>query len=134
MSSSPHSCTGTNTQTAIDTKACTHVIDLVATLPPKHAAVVATEASVDRIDRDSDGLPHQNGYLSSRGGNQNRWHSLVSCDHGESTTSRFGLTCRSTAAMSCRSLRCGTFLAAAIAATWRPAFRPSQRPFLAVYL
>jgi hypothetical protein len=31
----------------------------------------------------------QNGYLSSRGGGQNRWHSLVSCDHGDSTTSRF---------------------------------------------
>jgi hypothetical protein len=31
----------------------------------------------------------QKGYLSSRGGYQNRWHSLVSCDHGDSTTSRF---------------------------------------------
>jgi hypothetical protein len=31
----------------------------------------------------------QNGYLSSRGGYQNRWHSLVNCDHGDSTTSRF---------------------------------------------
>eukprot|EP01047_Picozoa_sp_COSAG01_P033667 COSAG01_NODE_2487_length_7592_cov_4.423328_2_plen_137_part_00 len=31
----------------------------------------------------------QNGYLSSRGGCQNRWHSLVNCDHGDSTTSRF---------------------------------------------
>jgi hypothetical protein len=31
----------------------------------------------------------QNGYLSSRGGCQNRWHSLVSCDHGDSTTGRF---------------------------------------------
>jgi hypothetical protein len=31
----------------------------------------------------------QNGYLSSRGGCQNRWHSLVNCDHGDSTSSRF---------------------------------------------
>jgi hypothetical protein len=30
----------------------------------------------------------QNGFLSSRGGCQNRWHSLVNCDHGDSTTSR----------------------------------------------
>jgi hypothetical protein len=30
----------------------------------------------------------QNGCLSSRGGCQKRWHSLVSCDHGDSTTSR----------------------------------------------
>jgi hypothetical protein len=30
-----------------------------------------------------------NGYLSSRGRCQNRWHSLVNCDHGDSTTSRF---------------------------------------------
>jgi hypothetical protein len=30
----------------------------------------------------------QNGYLSSRGGCQKRWHSLVNCDHGDSTTSR----------------------------------------------
>jgi hypothetical protein len=34
----------------------------------------------------------QNGYLSSRGGCPNRWHSLLNCDHGDSTTSRFGLT------------------------------------------
>jgi hypothetical protein len=33
---------------------------------------------------------HQNGCLSSRGGCPNRWHSLVSCDHGDSTAS--GLT------------------------------------------
>jgi hypothetical protein len=31
----------------------------------------------------------QNGYLSSRSGCQHRWHSLVSCDHGDSKTSRF---------------------------------------------
>jgi hypothetical protein len=31
----------------------------------------------------------QNGYLSSRGGCQNRWHSLVNCDYGDSTSSRF---------------------------------------------
>jgi hypothetical protein len=31
----------------------------------------------------------QNGYLSSRGGCPNRWHSLVNCDHGDSTSSRF---------------------------------------------
>jgi hypothetical protein len=31
-----------------------------------------------------------NGYLPSRSGCPNRWHSLVSCDHGDSTTSRFG--------------------------------------------
>jgi hypothetical protein len=31
----------------------------------------------------------QNGYLSRRGGCQNRWHSLVSCDQGDSTISRF---------------------------------------------
>jgi hypothetical protein len=31
----------------------------------------------------------RNGYLSSRGGCPNRWHSLVSCDHGDSTTIRF---------------------------------------------
>jgi hypothetical protein len=31
----------------------------------------------------------QNGYLSSRGGCQNRWHLLVNCDHGDSTSSRF---------------------------------------------
>jgi hypothetical protein len=31
----------------------------------------------------------QNGYLSSRGGCPNRWHSLVSCDHGDPTASRF---------------------------------------------
>ena len=31
----------------------------------------------------------QNGYLSSRGGYPNRWHSPVSCDHGDSTTSGF---------------------------------------------
>eukprot|EP01049_Picozoa_sp_SAG25_P002945 SAG25_NODE_160_length_13390_cov_9.002708_13_plen_90_part_00 len=31
----------------------------------------------------------QNGYLLSRGGCQYRWHSLVSCDHGNSTTGRF---------------------------------------------
>jgi hypothetical protein len=31
----------------------------------------------------------QNGYLSSRSGCPNRWHSLVGCDHGDSTTSRF---------------------------------------------
>jgi hypothetical protein len=31
----------------------------------------------------------QKGYLLRRGGCQNRWHSLVSCDHGDSTTSRF---------------------------------------------
>jgi hypothetical protein len=30
-----------------------------------------------------------NGYLSSRGGCQNRWHSLLNCEHGDSTTSRF---------------------------------------------
>eukprot|EP01047_Picozoa_sp_COSAG01_P084976 COSAG01_NODE_18475_length_1073_cov_1.410678_1_plen_87_part_10 len=30
----------------------------------------------------------QKGYLSSRGGCQNRWHSLVNGDHGDSTTSR----------------------------------------------
>jgi hypothetical protein len=34
-------------------------------------------------------LRSHNGYLSSRGGRQHRWHSLVSCDHGDSTTSRF---------------------------------------------
>jgi hypothetical protein len=33
-------------------------------------------------------LCSQNGYLSGRGGCQNRWHSLVNCDHGDSTTSR----------------------------------------------
>jgi hypothetical protein len=31
----------------------------------------------------------QNGYLSSRGGCPNRWHSRVNCDHGDSTTSHF---------------------------------------------
>jgi hypothetical protein len=31
----------------------------------------------------------QNGYLSSRGGCQKRWHLLVNCDHGDSTTSLF---------------------------------------------
>jgi hypothetical protein len=31
----------------------------------------------------------QNGYLSSRSERQNRWHSLVKCDRGDSTTSRF---------------------------------------------
>jgi hypothetical protein len=31
----------------------------------------------------------QNGYLSSRGGCQNRWHSLVNCDLGDSINSRF---------------------------------------------
>jgi hypothetical protein len=31
----------------------------------------------------------QNGYLSSRGGCQSRWHSLVNCDHSDSTGSRF---------------------------------------------
>jgi hypothetical protein len=30
-----------------------------------------------------------NGYLSSRGGCQNRWHSRRNCEHGDSTTSRF---------------------------------------------
>jgi hypothetical protein len=30
----------------------------------------------------------QNGHLSSRGGCQDRWHSLVNCNHGDSTTSR----------------------------------------------
>jgi hypothetical protein len=31
----------------------------------------------------------QNGYLLGRGGCQHRWHSLVNCDHGDSTSSRF---------------------------------------------
>jgi hypothetical protein len=31
----------------------------------------------------------QHGYLSSRSGCHNRWHSLMNCDHGDSTTSRF---------------------------------------------
>jgi hypothetical protein len=31
----------------------------------------------------------QKGYLASRGGRHNRWHSLVNCDHSDSTTSRF---------------------------------------------
>jgi hypothetical protein len=31
----------------------------------------------------------QNSYLWRRGGCQNRWHSLVHCDHDDSTTSRF---------------------------------------------
>jgi hypothetical protein len=31
----------------------------------------------------------QNGHLLSRGGGPNRWHSLVNCDRGDSTTSRF---------------------------------------------
>jgi hypothetical protein len=31
----------------------------------------------------------QNGFSSSRGGFQSRWHSLVNCDYGDSTTSRF---------------------------------------------
>jgi hypothetical protein len=31
----------------------------------------------------------QDGYLLRRGGCQNRWHSLLNCDHGDSTTSRF---------------------------------------------
>jgi hypothetical protein len=34
-------------------------------------------------------LLQSNGYLSSRGGCQHRWHALVKCDHGDSTTSRF---------------------------------------------
>jgi hypothetical protein len=34
----------------------------------------------------------QNDYLSSRGGGQNRWHLLVNCNHGDSTTSRFRRT------------------------------------------
>jgi hypothetical protein len=36
------------------------------------------------------------GYLASRGRGQNRWHSLVKCDHGDATTRRFdslALTC-----------------------------------------
>jgi hypothetical protein len=37
----------------------------------------------------------QSGYLTSRGGWQNRWHSLVNCDHGHSTTSRFDSPARS---------------------------------------
>jgi hypothetical protein len=45
----------------------------------------------------------QNGYLSSRGGCQNCWHSLVDCDHGDSTTSRFDSPLTTTAAC-CLSL------------------------------
>jgi hypothetical protein len=32
--------------------------------------------------------PVRIGYLLGRGGGQHRWHSLVRCDHGDSTTSR----------------------------------------------
>jgi hypothetical protein len=37
--------------------------------------------------------PVQNGYLLRRGGCQNRWHSLVNCNHDDSASSRFRLTC-----------------------------------------
>jgi hypothetical protein len=39
----------------------------------------------------------QNGILSSRGGYPNRWHSLVSCEHGDATTRRFDSPRRSSA-------------------------------------
>jgi hypothetical protein len=51
-------------------------------------------------------LLQSNGYLSSRGGCQHRWHALVKCDHGDSTTSRFGRTAPlSAAAAACSCAR-----------------------------
>jgi hypothetical protein len=47
----------------------------------------------------------ENGYLSRRGGCQNRWHSLVNCDHGDSTTSRIALAPQVEVASSSRHQR-----------------------------
>jgi hypothetical protein len=58
------------------------------------SGIVAHERKTNAMGRLIAGCPsvftcHQNGYLSSRGGCQNCWHSLVNCDHGDSTASRF---------------------------------------------
>jgi hypothetical protein len=72
--------------------------------------------------------PVQNGYLLRRGGGQNRWHSLVNCNHGDSSSSRFGLTlvaslcaqpCRAACACS-RALR-GCAAGASMVVTLAPA-------------
>eukprot|EP01047_Picozoa_sp_COSAG01_P011224 COSAG01_NODE_491_length_16354_cov_26.550784_3_plen_191_part_00 len=54
---------------------------------PSRSAMSLASASVPVCDWMLCGSP--NGYLLSRGGCPNRWHSLVSCDHGDSTTGRF---------------------------------------------
>eukprot|EP01047_Picozoa_sp_COSAG01_P043296 COSAG01_NODE_3835_length_5649_cov_36.487474_9_plen_173_part_00 len=52
----------------------------------------------------------QNGGLSRRGGCPNRWHSLVKCDHGDSTAGRFDSDSPPPPAGTCR----------AHPAAWRP--------------
>jgi|EP01047_Picozoa_sp_COSAG01_P059722 hypothetical protein len=39
-----------------------------------------------RVRRKPRGVCSQNAYVSSRGGCQNRWHSLVNCDQGRLKT------------------------------------------------
>jgi hypothetical protein len=48
-----------------------------------------TNASAKNASASGDAIRSQNGYLPSRGGSQNRRQSLVNCDHGDPTTSRF---------------------------------------------
>jgi hypothetical protein len=105
-------------------------------------ALAALAAAADAIRAPN--FCSQNGYLSSRGGYQNRWHSLVSCQHGDSTSSRFDSpsggplsTCSSRASSSAtRALvrhgsappgqsRSASAAAAAAAARWGP--RPRRR-------
>jgi hypothetical protein len=65
--------------------------------PGPSSTTTATEAPMELLElRNSAALRSstigscsQNGHSSSRGGCPNRWHSLVNCDHGDSTTSRF---------------------------------------------
>jgi hypothetical protein len=53
------------------------------------ASSSCSSSSSSSFEGDDGVVCSQNGHLSNRGGGQNRWHSLVSCDHGDSTTSRF---------------------------------------------
>jgi hypothetical protein len=62
-------------------------------------------SSRPRIDRRP---PVQNGYLLRRGGGQNCWQSLVNCNHGDSSSSRFGLTSRRWVAAESAPRSCGS--------------------------
>jgi hypothetical protein len=73
---------------------------VVQTASGMHDAAPKAEARQHRLVglaccRAPGDVPVQSGYLLRRGGGPNRWHSLVNCSHGDSSSSRFGLTRRS---------------------------------------
>jgi hypothetical protein len=59
---------------------------------PGRQAHLRADAAVAEGSTQDVRAPVQKGYLLRRGGGQNRWHSLVNCNHGDSSSSRFRLT------------------------------------------